>query len=153
MAGVVGVPRHDQPLAAEAVDVHQRRVLRPERRGVHPGQPLGDLVDLELRRRRAVEQAAAELGGVGGVGLGLKPAGVVGLRQPDALGRVRRLDGDGAVELPGEGDGPLQQRLLLGIAGLVLGPPGVEAGAIGGLVLAGQDDGLGVQAVLQGIHA
>ncbi len=71
----------------------------------------------------------------------------------DALGQANGLHGDGAVELPGEGDGPLQQRLLVLVAGPVLGPPGVEASAIGGVILAGQDDGLSVQAVLQGIHA
>ena len=76
------------------------------------------------------EQGRAQLGDVPGL-LGGRRAGV--LRESSDLGAV------GAVELPGDVDGALDQVELDGVARVELADPGVEPVLVGLGVLAGQD--------------
>src|SRR5262249_58058011 len=93
------------------------------------------------------EEGAAEQGDrVGLVGQAGGPVGVE-VRGPGGVGAV------GAVELPGDLDGAADEVALDLPLGLQLGGPGVEAGLAGRGVLAGQDGGLGAEAVLECIEA
>jgi hypothetical protein len=74
------------------------------------------------------------------------------LHQPDVLGQVLGAGAVRSVEPPREADGPLHERRLQRVAGRVVGRPGVAPLAVFGLILPGEDEGLGVEAVLQGVH-
>src|SRR5262249_53596452 len=70
----------------------------------------------------------------------------------DDAGQAGRLRALGAVELPGDRHGALDQGLLDVVAGLEVGDPGVEPALVLLGVLAGEDEELGLEAVLEGIE-
>jgi hypothetical protein len=129
MGGVIRMGGCPEPLAGE------RRV---------------DAGDVAGRGRRSVDEPPAEPIGLGRR-LGLLPAFIV-LFEREASGQVRGLGTVGPIELPGEAGSLLEDGLLQRIAGREVGPPGFEAGPERGLVLAGQDQGLGVESMLDRIH-
>ena len=107
------------------------------------------VLGVELDRSAGVpEEATAQHEDLVGLGGGLRGAGreEVGLESsgPGAIG---------AVELPGDIHGALDEVAFEVVAGLERGGPGVEPGAEGAAVLAGEEREAGAHAVLECIES